>query len=64
MCNYKNNEILLTSFCVYRHTDEMVKKLETAGLGFFVQADETQQKLGTCVHLILFYFFIYSFIVY
>ena len=30
----------------YRHTDKMIKKLESAGLGFYVKATETQQKLG------------------
>ena len=38
-------------FCVcfispYRHSEEMIKKLESAGLGFYVRATETQQKLG------------------
>lgn len=30
----------------YRHSENMIKRLESAGLGFFVQATETQQKLG------------------
>ena len=30
----------------YRHTDKMIEKLESAGLGFYVKATETQQKLG------------------
>lgn len=30
----------------YRHTDKMISKLESAGLGFFVKASETKQKLG------------------
>ena len=29
-----------------RHTDDMIKKLESAGLGFYVKATEVQQKLG------------------
>ncbi|XP_019857687.1 PREDICTED: E3 ubiquitin-protein ligase rnf213-beta-like [Amphimedon queenslandica] len=29
-----------------KHTDKMISKLESAGLGFFVKATETQQKLG------------------
>ena len=29
-----------------RHTDDMIKKLESAGLGFYVKATETQHKLG------------------
>ena len=31
---------------LYRHTQEMIEKLESAGLGFYVKATETQQKLG------------------
>ena len=30
----------------YRHRDKMIEKLESAGLGFYVKATETQQKLG------------------
>ncbi len=29
---------------IYRHSEDMIKKLEAAGLGFYVR--ETQQKLG------------------
>ncbi len=29
---------------LYRHSEEMIRKLEAAGLGFYVR--ETQQKLG------------------
>ena len=35
------------STCIFipcRHTDDMIKKLESAGLGFYVR--DTQQKLG------------------
>ena len=32
--------------CMCRHTEEMIEKLESAGLGFYVKATETQQKLG------------------
>ena len=32
--------------CMFRHTEEMIEKLETAGLGFYVRVSETQQKLG------------------
>ena len=38
--------VILVLIFVYRHTDEMISKLESAGLGFFVKATETQQKLG------------------
>ena len=31
---------------LFRHTDEMIKKLETAGLGYYVKADSTQHKFG------------------
>lgn len=34
----------------HRHSEKMIKRLETAGLGFYVRATETQQKLGTYVH--------------
>ncbi|XP_072098497.1 E3 ubiquitin-protein ligase rnf213-alpha-like [Mobula birostris] len=30
-----------------KHTDEMVKRLESAGLGYRVRADETEDKLGS-----------------
>ncbi len=36
-----------------RHSDSMIKRLEGAGLGFFVQATETQQKLGTSLAIYL-----------
>ena len=40
-------KILMDCFVTcYRHTDEMISKLESAGLGFYVKATETQQKLG------------------
>ena len=35
-----------------RHTAEMINKLESAGLGFYVKANETQQKLGESVYII------------
>ena len=31
---------------LYRHSEKMIERLENAGLGFFVRATETQQKLG------------------
>lgn len=37
------------TLCVHRHTDEMIDKLESAGLGFRVRAKESQQKLGKTV---------------
>ena len=32
---------------LYRHSEDMIKKLENAGLGFYVRETETHQKLGT-----------------
>ncbi len=29
-----------------RHSDDMIDKLKSAGLGFFVRESESQQKLG------------------
>ena len=29
-----------------RHTDEMIQKLESAGLGYHVTAEETAERLG------------------
>ena len=31
----------------------MIKKLESAGLGFYVKATETQQKLGINLYIII-----------
>ena len=39
-------------FLFHRHTQEMIQKLESAGLGYHVSADETEDKLG--ILLILF----------
>ena len=33
-------------YLFYRHTKEMIKKLESAGLGYHVSADDTEDKLG------------------
>ena len=30
----------------YRHSEQMIKKLHSAGLGFYVRESDTQQKLG------------------
>ena len=38
---------LYTHYCLcIRHSDDMIKKLESAGLGFFIKEEETKQKLG------------------
>ena len=29
-----------------RHTKQMIQKLESAGLGFFVKATETEERIG------------------
>ena len=34
---------------IYRHNEDMIKRLESAGLGFFIKASETQQKLGIAI---------------
>ena len=31
---------------LFRHSEDMIKKLENAGLGFYVKETETHQKLG------------------
>ena len=31
---------------VYRHTDDMIHKLESAGLGYHVKTDESDDRLG------------------
>ena len=39
---------------LYRHSEDMIKKLENAGLGFYVRETETHQKLGilfSCMHI-------------
>jgi len=38
--------IVVLCIHVFRHTDEMIEKLETAGLGYYVKADSTQHKFG------------------
>ena len=44
----QNMACICTHVSPYRHSEEMIKKLESAGLGFYVRATETQQKLGLC----------------
>ena len=38
--------VLILMLFNFRHSPDMIEKLETAGLGFYVRATETQQKLG------------------
>ena len=44
---YVYGMIYILVYVHYRHTEEMIEKLESAGLGFYVKATETQQKLGS-----------------
>ena len=39
------------SLLLFRHTDEMIKKLKTAGLGYYVKANNTQHKFGMYVRM-------------
>ena len=46
-----------------RHSEEMIEKLESAGLGFYVRATKTQQKLGECVYkwlLVIFHWWLFD----
>ena len=37
----------MLSCCLYfRHTDEMIQRLELAGLGYRVTADKTKDRIG------------------
>ena len=40
------------SMHVTRHSDDMIEKLESAGLGFFIKGEETKQKLGMICYTI------------
>ena len=44
--SWKNHAPTQFGFYCFRHTKEMIKKLESAGLGYHVSADETEDKLG------------------
>ena len=41
---------MLLCLCIIRHSDDMIEKLESAGLGFFIKGEETKQKLGRLVY--------------
>ena len=41
-----DNAVIPVLLLSYRHTEEMIENLETAGLGFYVKADSTQHKFG------------------
>ena len=34
----------------YRHSEQMIKRLHSAGLGFYVREADTQQKLGMSIY--------------
>ena len=34
---------------MYRHSEQMIKKLHSAGLGFYVREADIQQKLGMVI---------------
>ena len=40
------NMVYISIISVCRHSEDMIKKLESAGLGFYVRETETHQKLG------------------
>ena len=44
LCHFEVHYIQLV-FSI-RHTGEMIKKLHSAGLGFYVRETDTKQKLG------------------
>lgn len=41
--NIQNSQSILI---IYRHSDDMINRLERAGLGYHVNSDETDDKLG------------------
>ena len=45
---YKGKGVLLKTqtYHIFRHSDEMVKRLEEAGLGYHIKAEQTTDKLG------------------
>jgi len=34
-------------YCYFRHSEELIKRLEQAGLGYHVDADKTTDRFGT-----------------
>lgn len=40
---------------IYRHSDDMINRLERAGLGYHVNSDETDDKLGKLSKQIILY---------
>lgn len=41
---------------IYRHSDDMINRLERAGLGYHVNSDETDDKLGKLKKALLYDF--------
>ena len=48
-----NLSLLVLCVCIIRHSDDMIEKLESAGLGFFIKGEETKQKLGKALQYLL-----------
>ena len=36
----------VNTIVLYRHTEQMIKKVESAGLGFYTKSTQTKQRLG------------------
>jgi len=55
-----NNLEINFIFFVSRHTNEMIKKLETAGLGYHVGAVDTYEKIGKffICHFVFVFFYV------
>ena len=50
-CHVVGNHIIFLMFLCFRHSEELIRKLEQAGLGYHVDADKTTDRLGkmSCV---------------
>ena len=44
--NYRNACVQRWYDFTYRHTDDMIHKLESAGLGYHVKTEESDDRLG------------------
>ena len=47
--------VVLTYPLIFRHSEDMIKKLENAGLGFYVRETDTTQKLGNLYNKVVCY---------
>ncbi len=43
---------------IFRHSEETIRRLEQAGLGYNVQSSQTKDKLGTCTRNLQFFRFL------